>query len=162
MHPPRWAKVWEAIKSLFDVDGDRVTSIPLQAELGKAKAIIVTRRAAGSLGGQTTRFNRSMNPVHRNTRSIPKPLINNDVGAAKATANYNYNIERKEEERSDATRPETVASELEEKRASRVVPFETPSTIPQSPSPEGPTDSELKRALQDLGESVKLRGGSAR
>jgi uncharacterized protein YdaU (DUF1376 family) len=163
VHPPRWAKVWEAIKSLFDVDGDRVTSAPLQAELGKAKAIIVTRRAAGSLGGQTTRFNRSMNPVHRNTRSIPKPLISNDAGAAKAIANYNYNIERKkEEEREVSPRPDPGEPSLEEKRASRVVPFETPSTIPQSPSPAGPADSELKRALQDLGENVKLRGGSAR
>ena len=79
VHPPRWAKVWEAIKSLFDVDGDRVTSAPLQAELGKANALIVTRRAAAKLGGRTTQFRRSMNAVHRLPMTAPKPLINNKV-----------------------------------------------------------------------------------
>ena len=59
VHRPRWAKVWGAIKSLFDVDGDRVTSASLQAELGKANALIVTRRAAAQLGGRTTQFRRA-------------------------------------------------------------------------------------------------------
>ena len=162
VHRPRWAKVWEAIKSLFDVDGDRVTSTPLQAELGKANALIVTRRAAAQLGA--TQFRRSMNAVHRSPMTAPKPLINNNGPQANAKANYNYNIERKEEEREDATRPETVASPLEEKRASSEVPSETPSTIPQSPAPhEGPfSESPLDRALQNMRAARKLRGGFAR
>ena len=62
VHPPRWAGVWEEIEPLFDVDGDRVTIASLQAELGKANARIVVKRAMGSLGGQTTQFRRGMRP----------------------------------------------------------------------------------------------------
>ena len=32
---------------LFDIDGDRVTNSDLQAELGKANALIVTKRTVG-------------------------------------------------------------------------------------------------------------------
>lgn len=164
VHRPRWAKVWEAIKSLFDVDGDRVTSAPLQAELGKANALIVTRRAAAQLGGRTTQFRRSMNAVHRTPMTAFKPLINNNGPQANAQANYNYKVERKEEEREVSTRPETVEPSLEEKRASSEVPSETPSTIPQSPAPhEGPfSESPLDRALQNMRAARKLSGGFAR
>ena len=55
----RWSKVWHAIKHLFDVDGDRVTSTGLQAELGKANAKIVMARAAAQLGGRTTQLYRA-------------------------------------------------------------------------------------------------------
>ena len=123
VHRPRWAKVWGAIKSLFDVDGDRVTSVSLQAELGKANAKIVQARAAAHLGGATTQFRRSnrapMNAIHRSPMTAPKPLNNNDGAQAdasiplKRTTTTNVN---KKEERVDATRPGTVASTLEEKK----------------------------------------------
>jgi len=166
VHPPRWVKVWAAIKHLFDIDADRVTSIPLQHQLGNANAIIVSRPAAARLGGRTTRFRRSMPPVHRSTRSAPKPLINNDGAQANAQANYNYNynIERKEEEREVSPRPDTGEPSLEEKKeASREVPVKNSQPLHQTPAPpEGPSDSPLERALQNWGENFKLRGGSAR
>ena len=74
VYPPRWSRVWSAIKHLFDVDGDRVTSVELQAERGKANALLVTKRAAASLGGHTTQFKRSMNGVHTPSMKAPKPL----------------------------------------------------------------------------------------
>jgi uncharacterized protein YdaU (DUF1376 family) len=164
VHPPRWVKVWAAIKHLFDIDADRVTSVPLQQQLGKANAIIVSRRAAASLGGRTTQFRRSMNPVHRSTRSVAKPLENNDVVQANAQANYNYKIERKEEEREVSPRPDTGEPSLEEKKeASREEPVKNSQPLHQTPAPpEGPSDSPLERALQNLGENIKCRGGSAR
>jgi uncharacterized protein YdaU (DUF1376 family) len=161
VHPPRWVKVWAAIKHLFDIDADRVTSVPLQQQLGKANAIIVSRRAAARLGGQTTQFRRSMNHVHRSTRSAPKPLENNDGAQANAQANYNYNIERKEEEREASPLPLNGASaSLEEKKeASRGEPVKNSQPLPQTPAPpESPSDSPLERALQNLGENFKRRG----
>jgi uncharacterized protein YdaU (DUF1376 family) len=97
VHKPRWAKVWGVIKSLFDIDGDRVTSASLQRELGKANAIIVSRRAAGQLGGLTTQHNRSMKGGSYKTHSPPKPLKYNDGVQANAKANHNHNVNKKEE-----------------------------------------------------------------
>jgi uncharacterized protein YdaU (DUF1376 family) len=129
VHPPHWNRTWKAIKSLFDIDGDRVTNPDLQRELGMANAKIVTNRAAGALGGRTTKWKRTLRPVdnsihtptmnaiHTPTMTAPKPLKNNDVGAANAVANgvanYNYNIKEKEES-SVSTRPGTVEPSLKE------------------------------------------------
>ena len=100
VHRPRWARVWGAIKHLFDVDGDRVTSVPLQAELGKANALIASRRAAARIGGRTTQFRRTMNPRSLPAMTASKPLKNND--GAQANAQHNYNHNRKEKEESEA------------------------------------------------------------
>jgi uncharacterized protein YdaU (DUF1376 family) len=137
VHRPRWEKVWNAIKSMFDVDGDRVTSTALQAELGKANALIVTRRAAAHIGGLTTQFRRaSMNAIHRSPMTAPKPLKINDGAQANASLllkqTTTTKVNKKKEEREDATRPGTVASPLEE--ASSEVPSETPQPCPNHPS----------------------------
>jgi uncharacterized protein YdaU (DUF1376 family) len=36
VYRPHWHRIWSGIKDLFDIDGDRVTSTDLQADLGKA------------------------------------------------------------------------------------------------------------------------------
>jgi hypothetical protein len=98
--------------------------------------------------------------------TAPKPLKINDGAQANASLllkqTTTTKVNKKKEEREDATRPGTVASPLEE--ASSEVPSETPSTLPQSPEPpEGPfSDSPLERALQNWGENLKRKGGSAR
>jgi len=129
VYRPRWGRVWSGIKSLFDIDGDRVTNTDLQRELGMANAKIVMNRAAGSLGGQTTKWKRTlrhvdnsihtptMNAIHTSTMTAPNSLKNNNVGAANAVANgvANYNYKSKEEkERSGEPRPETGSPSLEE------------------------------------------------
>ena len=86
IHPPKWRVIWSGIKHLFDIDGDRVTSVPLQAELGRANARIVVARAKGSLGGQTTQLKRSMSTCYRYPKTPPKPLNNNDGAQAGAQA----------------------------------------------------------------------------
>ena len=149
VHPPHWNRTWKAIKSLFDIDGDRVTSTALQAELGKANAIIVTRRATGSLGGQTTQFKKSMTRGLRHTKTAPKPLINNDGPQANGAPNYNYNMKEKEE-RSGEPRPETGSPSLEE-------------GLQRKRLPENHTISEDERntnlaKLNDL--RCKLNGGA--
>jgi uncharacterized protein YdaU (DUF1376 family) len=96
VYPPKWKRVWGAIKSLFDVDGDLVTNADLQAELGKANAIIVTRRAIGSLGGQTTQIRRGLKTDKPRVIGTPvRPQFPNDINGtpqANAEANYNYYI----------------------------------------------------------------------
>jgi uncharacterized protein YdaU (DUF1376 family) len=157
VHPPHWKRVWKAITSLFDIDNGRVTSIWLQAELGKANAIIVTRRAAGSLGGQTKqfkrvmeRYGRPMNASHGVIKTAPNPLKNNDVGGSKCcskrVANYNYNI-KEEEERSGEPRPETGSPSLEEglQKEAEVVLF-TPQPASENPI----SDHERKTNLAKL------------
>lgn len=163
-HRQNWSRIWKAIKSLFDVDGDRVTSAPLQSELGKANALIVSRRAAASIGGRTTQFRRSMKAVQRTPISAPKPLIYHDGAQANAQANYNYN--RKEKEEGEALplprMGEASASLKEEASSGEVVASSPPN--PQSPAQtEGPFDeSPLGRALQNWGDNVKRSGGSAK
>ena len=159
-----WSRIWEAIKDLFTIGEKTVTNEVLKQDLIEAQAKILLTTVAGRLGGQTTQFNRgSGDPRVRGPRPTHNSLINNDGVQADAQANT-IQIDKTKEERSGEPRPDTGSPSLEEKRASSVVPFETPSTIPQSPAPpEGPfSNSELKRAVQDLGESVKLRGGAAR
>ena len=132
-----WMRVWPAIKSLFDIDGDRVTSTDLQAELGKANAIIVTKRALASLGGQTTQLRRSFSEK----RSAPiltahKPLKSLNGAQATAQANYNYNIKEKEGG-SDEPRPETGSSSPESQTES---PFaESQKAFKEKRQPESPS-----------------------
>ena len=150
----RWAEVWNSIKSLFNVDGDRVTSTSLQAELGKANAKIVVKRAAASLGGLTTQYRRSCAHQMR-TASSPNPLNNNNAPQANAQHNYNYNIENKKE-RSGSTRPETVEPSLKGAFSGEL----GISSPPQSPiSPESPSEHPLMRSLRNLEAFRKLRGG---
>jgi uncharacterized protein YdaU (DUF1376 family) len=163
----RWAKVWSAIKSLFDVDGDRVTSVPLQAELGKANAMIATRRAAARMGGLTTQFRRATTSAHlRRTATAPKPLKNNDGAQASAKHNYNHNSNKTEEEGESSPLPcDSKASASLEKEASsgeRVVKFPI-SQPPTSPEGHSPSEEERARRLAISAElKRKLRGGSAR
>jgi uncharacterized protein YdaU (DUF1376 family) len=150
----RWWQVWPSIKSLFDVDGENVTSTHLQAELGKANARIVTKRALGSLGGQVTHFKRGR---CRDPLTPPKPLKNNDGAQATAQANYNYNI-KEEEDRSGSTRPETVEPSPEEGRqeGGTVVPLPKPATS------ENPiSDQERQENLAKLDALRRqLKGGA--
>jgi uncharacterized protein YdaU (DUF1376 family) len=153
VHPPNWERTWKAIKSLFDIDGDRVTSTELQAELGKANARIVLKRAAGSLGGQTTQFKRTLRPGLADSLTPPKAMRNNNGAQANAQANYNYNIKEKEE-RSGSPRPETGEPSLNEGLQGEIV------IEPLSPSAPSENQSALERALQNLGENFrKKRGG---
>src|SRR5262245_57294588 len=158
VHRPRWAKVWDAIKSLFDEDGNRVTSVSLQAELGKANAKIVQARTAAQLGGRTTQFNRSMRAGHRSPMTAPKPLNNSDGAQADAQANYNHNVNKKEEGESSPLPCEgTASASLEE--ASKVVPFDRASPdCPPLPTPE----ERLARAevLDELSRKLKKGVGT--
>jgi uncharacterized protein YdaU (DUF1376 family) len=145
VHPPLWEKAWNAIKHLFDVDGDRVTSAALQAELGKANAKIVMKRAAAAVGGKTTQFKRWGSPIFK---TAPKPLKSNDGAQADAQANYNHNIENKKEERGASPLPcEGKASAPLKKEGlqgeSVVIPFNQSQA--HTP-PEGPISEETRAA----------------
>jgi uncharacterized protein YdaU (DUF1376 family) len=160
VHRPRWEKVWEAIKSLFDVDGDRVTSKPLQAELGKANALIVSRRAAASVGGRTTQFRRSMKGSHRSPHSqpmtAPKPLNNNDGAQATALASLQAelkpttttNIKEEEERESEPLPCDGKASASLKKEASR-----------ERVDPAKPPEAERERQVAEWeAHKRKMRG----
>ena len=104
--PNNWRRTWQPLKPMFDIDGDLVTSADLQAERGKANALIVSRRAAGSIGGQTTQFyKRRSSHSEQTTLRASKPLKYNDGPQANAQANYNHNL--KKEEGAGSPRPET-------------------------------------------------------
>ena len=144
-----WWQIWPAIESLFDIDGDRVTSTHLQAELGRANARIVMKRAAASLGGQTTQFKRGLS---RDPLTPPKPLKSNDGAQACAQANYNYNIEKKEE-RSGSPRPETGSPSLEKKEATSGGVVTDLSAQPAFSENREP--SALEKALKNWGENFR-------
>lgn len=160
--PRHWKHVWDGIGPLLEIDGDRVTAGWLQAELGKANARIVVKRAAASLGGRTTQFHRSVSGTYAQSVTRPNPLKNNNVVQASAQANYNYNSKKKEEEREVSTRPDTVEPSLKEKKeASREEPVDV--SLPNPPhQPEGPSENPLMEALGNWGEALKKRnhGGS--
>ena len=125
VHSPRWRSVWHAIESMFHVD-ETVTNDTVNEELTKARVIIETRRAAGALGGETTRERYSRRGGYGEAMRAPKPLKVIRGGAANAPDNHNHNREIRKEEREDATRPETVASPREEKEASKGEVVESP------------------------------------
>ena len=163
VHRPTWAKVWGGIKSLFDVDGDRVTSTSLQAELGMANARIVTARANASLGGRTTQFNRSMRAGHTSPVTASKPLNNCDGVQADAQANYSYNINKKEEGETSPLPRKGEASVSQKEASSGVLLVNSPAQ-PQTPhDPEGPSQEERDAGIAkwETIKKSKLRGGSA-
>jgi hypothetical protein len=89
-----------AIKSLFTLEGDTITSEMVQAELAKGHAKIGQAKMAGRSGGRTTqersRYGRMGYLSDGFTMTPPKPLKNNDGPQANAKANYNNNyINRK-------------------------------------------------------------------
>ena len=150
--------------SLFDVDGDRVTSAPLQSELGKANALIVSRRAAASIGGRTTQFRRSMKAPERCPISAPNPLKNNNGAQANAQANYNHNRKEKEEREALPLPRESEASASLEKKeeASKGEVVAMPVPNPQPPeSPARPSQEERDRGVANW-ESIKrkMRGAA--
>jgi uncharacterized protein YdaU (DUF1376 family) len=150
VHRPRWARVWGAIKHLFDVDGDRVTSVPLQAELGKANALIASRRAAARIGGRTTQFRRTMNPPSLRTMTPSNPLKNNN--GAQANAQHNYNHNRKEKEEGGALPLPCNSKSAAPQEASRVQPPECPIS-----------DEERAENMAKLDQVKRmLKGGSAK
>ena len=103
------------------------------------------KRAAASLGGQTTQFKRG---VSRDPLTPLKPLKSNDGAQACAQANYNYNIEKKEE-RSGSPRPETGSPSLEKKEA-------TSGNLSAQPAfSENPEPSALEKALKNWGENFR-------
>ena len=160
VHPPRRAKVWEAIKTLFDVDGDRVTSKPLQAELGKANAMIVSRQAAARVGGLTTQFRRSMNGSHSSPHSqpmtAPKPLKNNNGVQASALASLQAEL-----------KPTTTTNVKEEEESEALpLPCDSKASASLEEGEQGepfakPTEEEREEGVAKW-ESVKrkMRGGA--
>jgi uncharacterized protein YdaU (DUF1376 family) len=140
-----WWRVWPAIKSLFDIDGDRVTSADLQIELGKANARIVLKRGLGALGGQVTQFKRVLS---RDPLTPPKPLKTHSGAQATAQANYKRNI-KEEEERSGSPRPERGSPSL------KVVSSEEP--MADSLHNHEPPESRREEALQNWGQNLYTR-----
>jgi hypothetical protein len=153
--PRQWKRKWEAIKSLFDIDAGRVTNVDLQAELGRANAKAVVKRAAASLGGQTTQFRYSLTGFKGHPFRAKKSFQNN--GGPQANAQHSYNYNKEEEKRSDEPRPETGSSSLE--KASKKE--EVVSTSPPSPTPSEPAEgsSTLDVALASLGKAIRERRG---
>jgi len=157
VHPPHWKRTWKALKSLFDIDGDRVTSADLQAQLGKSNALIVMKRVAASLGGQVSQFNRrALNIPCKDFKTAHNPLKNNNGAQASAQAaaqhNHNRNI-KEEEERSGSSRPE--ADEPSLKEATREVVVEPPTFPSTSAPPENPSSSSPReQALQNWGQNL--------
>ena len=83
----QWKAVFAAIAPRLLPEGDRITQKRLQAELGKAKAKTLIRRAAGRLGAEITnsRFKVfASNPGYGVLNSSPKRLTNNNAATAKA------------------------------------------------------------------------------
>ena len=71
VHRPRWGKVWDGIKSLFDVDGDRVTSTARSGRAWQSQCLDCFERAAARIGELTTQFRHPMNAIHRNPMTAP-------------------------------------------------------------------------------------------
>jgi uncharacterized protein YdaU (DUF1376 family) len=104
VHAPRWRNVWGAIKGMFNVEGDTVTHDTVTEELTKARVIIETRRAAGAIGGGTTRDRYSRRRGYDEHMAAPKPLKVIHGGAAYAPHNHNHS-NKKEEERGNEPLP---------------------------------------------------------
>jgi uncharacterized protein YdaU (DUF1376 family) len=144
VNPPNWARTWKAIKSLFVVDGELVTNADLQVELGKANALLVLKRAQGSLGGQTTQFKKTLRAGLAPTLTPPKALKNNNGVQAGAQPNHNHNIEKKEEEmegREGHPRPNPVGPSPKENGY-------------QEETPGNPSASARDRAMQNWGQNL--------
>jgi uncharacterized protein YdaU (DUF1376 family) len=159
VHPPHWRRTWKVLKSLFDIDGERVTSTDLQAELGKANAKIVMKRAFASLGGQVSQFKRGVHTIPcKNFETTHNPLINNNgtQATAQAAAQHNHNRNIKgEAESSGSPRPETVSPSLREKEATRKVVVEPPTFPSRSAPPENSSPrSPREQALQNWGQNL--------
>ena len=140
-----WGRVWPAIKSLFDIDGERVTNPDLQAELGKANALIVTRRVVGALGGQVTQIKRGFSENRSApTLKAPKPLKSLNGAQAIGQANYNYKLKEKEE-REVSPRPNPGEPSLEKKKGIQE---------------EIGSDSKLINSLSNWGEALRSKKGT--
>jgi uncharacterized protein YdaU (DUF1376 family) len=159
----RWKKVWAAIGRFFDVDGDRVTSAALQAELGKANALITMKRAAAQIGGKTTQYRRSSAQLMRTT-TPPTPLKSNNGAQADAKHNYNYNIDKKEEGSALPPLPEGGASASPEKYSiqvsdAKVVRLPTSQPITQPGCPSAEQREAIREGLLNLKRSLNGGGG---
>ena len=101
VHPPHWKRTWSAIAPLFTEEGDRITQKRLLAEWRNAVTKQARRRAAGSLGGQTTALSRLKTRPLDHSKSAPKALKNNKPPPSDAAHNYNY----KEKKQQSAASP---------------------------------------------------------
>jgi uncharacterized protein YdaU (DUF1376 family) len=122
VHSPRWRALWGSIKGMFNLDGDTITHNAVTEELSKARVIIERRRAAGALGGGTTRERYSRKGVHDEHMRASKPLKVIQGGAANAPHNYNHN-NKKEEEREASPLPCNSRASASLKEASSETPI---------------------------------------
>jgi uncharacterized protein YdaU (DUF1376 family) len=162
--PNNWWRVWPAIKHLFDTDGDRVTNTDLQAELGKANALLVTKRAVAALGGQATQFRRTIQrePLEK-TLTPPKPLKSLNGVQASAQANYNYNLKKEKEPLPLPRKGEASGSEARggNLSANPSLPSleENQKASTEVPVKLSHSESPLESALQNWGAAFRKRNG---
>ena len=156
--PLNWARVWKGIKSLFEIDNGRVTSANLQAELGKANAKIVTKRAAAALGGLTTQFRkgRTWTP-HVSAHKAPKPLKTNDAVQANAKAlNTTTTTIRKKKRARSRLALKRARPRLKKKMVSKEEPVAAPCKPPTTSPPDKP--NRLVAALENWGAARYEKG----
>jgi hypothetical protein len=137
-----------AIKSLFTLEGDTITSEMVQAELAKGHAKIGQAKMAGRSGGRTTqersRYGRMGYLSDGFTMTPPKPLKNNDGPQANAKANYNNNYTKQEEgEPSPLPCNSRTSGSPVGTQGKEVVDWGRP---PQPTQPESPILSEHEKA----------------
>jgi uncharacterized protein YdaU (DUF1376 family) len=152
--PSRWAKVWAAIKPLFTLQGDTITSELVQVELANAHAKIAQAKLAGRSGGRTTQernhYGRMGNPFHGFTKARPKPLKNNDGPQADAQANYNYNNKKQKEGEPSPLPCNSRASGSLVGNQEKVVSWQPPSKISEPPESLPLSEEERARRIHEL------------
>lgn len=173
VHPPHWRQTWKAIGSLFDIDGERLTNTDLQAELGKANAKIVLKRAAASLGGQTAQFKRTALSMHCKESKTPSNALKNNNGAqanAQASAQHNHNKNITDSgEGSPSPLPRMGKASGAPNNPTNSPPGETQKWVyreevvepPISPTNSAPTEnhSRLNQAIANFGEAFRHKNG---
>ena len=159
-----WPRIWRGIQSLFDIDGERVTNSDLQAELGKANALIVTRRAVGAIGGLATPIKRGLaGATSRGSGSPPNSLKTRNGVQANAQANYNYNLKKEKEplplpRKGEASGSEERGGNLS---ANSFLPSleESQKASREEPIKLAQLESPLESALQNWGVAFRKRNG---
>ena len=172
VHPPLWQRTWKAIESLFDIDGDRITSTHLQAELGKANAKIVVRRALGKLGGETTQFKKGLVCLARLPKTASNPLIDNKVGGSKSYSQLQLQDKEDSGEGSPSPlprmgeasgAPDCPTNSLVVESQQRVCREEAvePSISPKNSAPPE-NHSKLNQAIANFGDAFRHKNGGCR
>jgi uncharacterized protein YdaU (DUF1376 family) len=159
VYRPHWHRIWSGIKDLFDIDGDRVTSTDLQADLGKANALIVMRRAQGKLGGETTQFKRSLNANQPLKLMASKPLKDNKVGGSNCYSQLQLQDNKKEGEGSPLPLPRMGVASGPPHDLADSPPTESPKMVCREEADSPSLGDPLNQALANFGEAFRRRGG---